>query len=114
MSSFRNRVQLVGNLGADPEVITFDNGKMKANFKMATNETYSVNDEVKTDTQWHNIVVWGKQAEITQKYLKKGSEVAIEGKLSYRSYEDKEGQKKFITEILLSNYIIFPNQSKSE
>lgn len=100
MNSLRNKVQLIGNLGNDPEIITMENGNKLAKFAVATNESYKNGDGEKvTDTQWHNIVAWGKMAEIAENYLVKGKEVIIEGKLMSRAYETKEGEKRYITEI---------------
>jgi len=100
MNALRNKVQLIGNLGQDPEIINLDSGSKLAKFSIATNETYKNNKGEKvTDTQWHNVVAWGKTAEIVENYLVKGKEVAIEGKLINRSYESKEGEKKYVTEI---------------
>jgi len=100
MNSLRNKVQLIGNLGNDPEIITLENGTKLAKFSIATNESYkNAKGEKVTDTQWHNIVAWGKLAEIAENYLTKGKEVMIEGKLMSRSYETKEGEKRFITEV---------------
>lgn len=113
MTSLRNRVQLVGNLGMDPEIKVFENGRKKVKFTLATNETFNgVNGQEKTETQWHNVIAWGKQAEIAQQYLQKGNEVAIEGRLTYRQYEDKNKQTKYITEVILSSYVVFPNTQK--
>lgn len=109
MTTLRNRVQLVGNLGMNPEIVNFDSGKRIAKFTLATNETFnSSNGETKTVTQWHNVVAWGKQAEIAEKHLQKGSELAMEGKVTYRQYEDKNKVTKYITEIVLNSFIIFP------
>ncbi|MBS9462782.1 single-stranded DNA-binding protein [Flagellimonas sp. 389] len=100
MNSLRNKVQLIGNLGNDPEIVLLENGSKLAKFSIATNESYkNAEGEKVTDTQWHNIVAWGKTAEIVENYLMKGKEVAIEGKLVSRSYETKEGEKRYITEI---------------
>ncbi|WP_298995294.1 single-stranded DNA-binding protein [Flagellimonas sp. S174] len=100
MNALKNKVQLIGNLGNDPEVIILENGNKLAKFSMATNESYkNAKGERVTETQWHNIVAWGKTAEIVENYLTKGKEVAIEGKLTSRSYETKEGEKRYITEI---------------
>lgn len=100
MNSLKNKVQLIGHLGNDPEIITLENGSKLAKFAIATNETYkNAEGEKVTDTQWHNIVAWGKMAEIAENYLAKGKEVMIEGKLMSRSYETKEGEKRYITEI---------------
>ena len=100
MNALRNRVQLIGNLGNDPEIINLDGAGKLAKFAIATNETYkNAKGEKVTDTQWHNVVAWGKTAEIVENYLNKGKEVAVEGKLTTRSYETKEGEKRYITEI---------------
>lgn len=109
MTTLRNRVQLVGNLGMNPEIVAFESGKKIAKFTVATNETFGSGGNSKTETQWHNVVAWGKQAEIAEEHLKKGSEIALEGRLTYRNYEDKDGQKKYVTEVVLSSYILFPS-----
>ena len=108
MKDLRNRVQLIGNLGMDPEVKSFDGGRKLAKFSVATSQSYTNNkgERVK-DTQWHNIIAWGKLAETAEKYLKKGSEVALEGKLVYRTYETKEKQLRYITEIVLNEFMMF-------
>ena len=91
MNTLRNKVQLIGNLGNDPEIITLESGKKLAKFSIATNESYkNAMGEKVTDTQWHNIIAWNKTAEIIEKYVTKGNEIAIEGKLTSRSYESKE------------------------
>ena len=100
MNALTNRVQLIGNLGTNPEVKTMDAGTKMARFRMATNESYRNNKGEKiTETQWHTVIAWGKIAEIAEKYLVKGKEVIIEGKLVNRSYNDKEGHKKYVTEV---------------
>ena len=107
MSTLRNKVQLIGNLGNDPEIITLDSGKKLAKFNIATNETYKNGQGEKvTDTQWHNVVAWNKTAEIIENYVTKGKEVAVEGKLTSRSYEDKEGQKRYITEVVCNEILL--------
>ena len=107
MNTLRNKVQLIGNLGQNPEVKELNGGKKVAKFSLATNETYrNKAGEKVTDTQWHNLVAWGKTAEIIEKYLKKGSEVAIEGKLLNRNYTDKEGVKRYVTEIQVSDLLM--------
>jgi len=107
MSTLRNKVQLIGNLGNDPEIINLDGGKKLAKFSIATNETYkNQKGEKVTDTQWHNIVAWGKTAEIIEKYVAKGKEVAVEGKLTSRSYDDKEGVKRYITEVVCNELVM--------
>lgn len=109
MRDLRNRVQLIGNLGMDPEVKSFENGRKLAKFSVATSQSYTNSEGEKVkDTQWHNIIAWGSLAGVAEKYLKKGNEVAIEGKLVYRNYEDKNGQKKYITEIVLNDFLMLP------
>ena len=108
MNTLRNKVQLIGNLGNDPEIINLESGKMLAKFSIATNESYkNAKGEKITDTQWHNVVAWGKTAEIIEKYVTKGKEVAIEGKLTNRSWEDKEGNKRYTTEVVCSEVMMF-------
>jgi single-strand DNA-binding protein len=107
MSTLRNKVQLIGNLGKAPEIITLDSGKKLAKFSIATNETYkNAQGEKVTDTQWHNVIAWNKTAEIVEKYLDKGKEIAIEGKLTSRSYDDKEGNKRYITEVVCDELVM--------
>ena len=107
MNNLKNKVNLIGNLGMDPEVKIFDSGKKKVRLSLATSENYknSKGDKVE-QTQWHNLILWGKPADIAEKYLQKGSELAIEGRLTYRSYEDSNGDKKFITEILVNDLVM--------
>lgn len=97
-----NKVILVGNLGKDPEVRYLENGTAVCSFPLATSETYTDRNsgEKKTQTEWHNVVLWRKLAEIVEKYLKKGSQIYIEGKLRTRSWEDQSGQKKYTTEVI--------------
>jgi len=107
MNTLRNKVQLIGNLGNDPEIITLDSGKKLAKFSIATNESYkNTMGEKVTDTQWHNVIAWNKTAEIIEKYVTKGNEIAIEGKLTSRSYESKEGEKKYITEVVCNELLM--------
>ncbi|MEQ3500372.1 single-stranded DNA-binding protein [Tenacibaculum sp. SSH1-16] len=107
MNALKNRVQLIGNLGNTPEIITLDSGKKLAKFAIATNEAYkNAQGEKITDTQWHNIVAWNKTAEIIEKYLEKGKEVMIEGRLTSRSFEDKEGNKRYITEVVCNELLM--------
>ena len=89
MNTLKNKVQLIGNLGSNPEIINLESGKTLAKFTLATNENFKNSEgEKQTDTQWHNIVAWGKTAEIIEKYVHKGKEIALEGKLTHRRYED--------------------------
>lgn len=107
MNNLRNRVQLIGNLGMDPEVKKLDSGRMLAKLSLATSDSYKNSEGEKvTDTQWHNLVAWGKTAEIAEKYLKKGNRVVVEGKLVSRSYEDKEGIKRYVTEVVVSEFLM--------
>ena len=105
MKSLRNSVQLIGRLGKDPEVKEFSNSK-KASFTIATTDTYkNQKGEKVEDTQWHNVVIWGKLAGVAEKYLKKGQEIAIEGKLIHRAYETN-GAKKYVTEINVNDLVM--------
>lgn len=107
MSTLRNSVQLIGRLGKDPEIRTFDSGKKQASFSIATSETYkNQKGEKVEDTQWHNIVIWGKLADVAQSYLKKGNEVALQGKLVHREYETSGGEKRYITEINVNDLVM--------
>ena len=100
MSTLRNKVQLIGHLGAKPEVKVIEGGKKMAKINLATNETYSNSKGEKVvETQWHSIIAWGKTAETAEKILSKGLQVMVEGKLVTRNYDDKEGNKKYITEV---------------
>ena len=107
MNTLRNKVQLIGNLGNDPEIITLESGKKLAKFSLATNENYKDKDGQKqTKTDWHNVVAWNKTVDIIEEYVSKGKEIAIEGKLSTRSYEDKEGQKRYTTEVIINELLL--------
>ncbi|MCP9199483.1 single-stranded DNA-binding protein [Gramella sp. GC03-9] len=107
MSTLRNSVQLIGHVGNDPEIVNLESGKKLAKFSIATNEIYkNQKGEKITNTQWHNIVAWGKTAEIVENYVPKGKEVGIEGKLTTRSYEDKDGQKRYITEVVCNELLL--------
>ena len=103
MSTLRNRVQLIGRVGNDPEVKTFDGGKKVANINIATNDFYkNEKGERVEQTEWHRVVAWGKTAEIIEQFVTKGKEIAVDGKLTHRSYDDKDGTKRFITEVLVN------------
>ncbi|WP_033959363.1 single-stranded DNA-binding protein [Psychroserpens jangbogonensis] len=107
MNTLRNKVQLIGNLGNDPEIITLESGKILAKFSIATNESYkNAQGEKVTDTQWHNVVAWGKTAEIVEKFITKGKEIAIEGKLTTRTWDDKEGNKRYTTEVVCNELLM--------
>lgn len=112
MYALKNKVQLIGNLGNAPEVKTTESGKKLARFSVATNESYrNASGEKVTETTWHNLVAWGKVAEIAEKYLNKGSEIAIEGKLINRSYTDKDGNKKYITEVQVNELLMLGSKT---
>jgi len=107
MNNIKNRVHLIGRLGMDPEVKDLDGGKKLAKFSVATNDYYyNAKGEKVTETQWHNIIAWGKMAELVDKILVKGKEVALEGKLSSRSYEDAKGDKRYVTEIIANEFVL--------
>jgi len=106
MNALKNRVQLIGNLGADPEVKETGSGKLMARFSLATNENYRNGDGEKQEaTQWHQLVAWGKTAEVVSKYLKKGADVAIDGRLTTRQYE-KNGENRYITEVVVNELLM--------
>jgi single-strand DNA-binding protein len=112
MNSLRNSVRLIGHLGETPKVKKLENGKMVANFSIATNEIYkNGNNEKISDTTWHKLVAWGKSAEIAEQYLKQGSEVAIEGRLTNRTYENKEGEKQYISEVLVNSILLMDKKN---
>ncbi|MBZ4190973.1 single-stranded DNA-binding protein [Niabella beijingensis] len=107
MYTLRNKVQLIGHLGNAPEVKATTAGRRMVRFSIATNESYkNTKGEKITETQWHNLVVWGKLADIAARYLEKGKEIAIEGKLVNRQYDDKNGQKRYITEIQVQELLL--------
>ena len=106
MNTLKNSVRLVGNLGMDPEVRSFDNNRKLARLSIATTDSYK-NDkgEKITDTQWHRLVFWDAKSKLAEEYLKKGDEVAIEGKISNRSYVDKDGIKRYTNEIIVNEFL---------
>jgi len=107
MNTLRNRVQLIGNLGTDPEVKTITGGRKVAKIVIATNETYKTQKGEKvTETTWHNLTAWGNNAEFAEKYLQKGAEIAVEGKLKNNSYTDKDGIKRYTTDIEVSELLM--------
>ncbi len=107
MYALKNKVQLIGHIGNTPDVRSFEGGKKWTRLSLATSESYRNAEGVKvTDTQWHNVVAYGKVAEIIEKHVVKGSEIAVEGKLVNRSYTDKEGVKKYVTEVQVSELLL--------
>ena len=114
MKNFKNQVQLIGFLGNDPEVVTFDSGKKKTSFRLATNERFkNQNGDYVDETQWHNVTAWGKLGEIMSAHLKKGTEVAIAGSIHYSNYTDVNGITKYFTEIKTDSMEILSKKSKS-
>ena len=112
MYALRNKVQLIGILGNAPEIKNTESGKKLARFSIATNEVYNnAKGEKVKETIWHNVVAWGKVAAIVEKYLNKGSEIAVEGKLITRSYTDTHGVKRYITEVEVSELLILGSKA---
>jgi single-strand DNA-binding protein len=114
MNSLKNSVRLMGFVGIEPEINEFQSGKKKAKVVLGTKSFYRNGDNERiNDTQWHNVIAWGPQADLIEKYVKKGNEIAVEGKLSHRKYTGKDGQNKYITEIML-NEIVFLGKPSQE
>ena len=108
-----NKVTLIGNLGGDPEVRHLDNGTAVGRFSLATNENFKTpKGEKVEETIWHNLVIWDKPAENLAKFTDKGSEIAVEGKLTNRSYTDKNGDKKLITEVVVHEFLLLDKKPK--
>lgn len=100
MNALKNKVQLIGYVGQDPEIKNLDTGKKLANLTIATNESYKNEQGDKVEkTEWHKVVAWGATAEIIEKFVTKGIQIALEGKLTHRTYDDKNGEKRYITEV---------------
>lgn len=107
MNNLRNKVQLIGRLGQAPEIITFENGTKLAKFSLATNDYYkNAKGEKVEETQWHSLFCWGPKADLVEKYISKGKEIAVEGKLITRSYETKEGEKRYRTEVQVAEILM--------
>jgi single-strand DNA-binding protein len=106
MNALRNKVSLIGRLGANPEVLKFETGRTLARFTLATNEPIKVNGTWQEQTQWHSITAWGKTAEIIQRILIKGQEIMLEGRLVQQNYETKTGEKRFGTTIELKEFLL--------
>jgi single-strand DNA-binding protein len=111
MNAIRNRVQLIGRLGQDPEIKNLEQGRKLVRMSLATNEEYTSNGEKVKQTTWHNLFAWGKLAEICEKYLKKGNEIAIEGKLIYRNWDDKNGSKHTTAEIQMNEMLMLDTRN---
>src|SRR5574337_282085 len=114
MNALKNKVQLIGNLGNAPEVKNTEKGKKLAKFSIATNETYyNAKGEKVTETQWHNLIAWGKVADLVEKYLTKGTEVAIDGKLINNNYTDKDGTKRYSTEVHVNELLLIGSKASA-
>ncbi|WP_340203253.1 single-stranded DNA-binding protein [Ascidiimonas sp. W6] len=115
MSTLKNKVQLIGNVGQTPEMTTLESGKKVVRFSLATNEYYkNALGEKQQQTDWHNLVAWGKTAEVIHTYATKGKEMAVEGKLASRSYETKEGEKRYITEVIVNEVLLMGNKTQDQ
>ncbi|MAU70613.1 MAG: single-stranded DNA-binding protein [Pseudozobellia sp.] len=113
MSTIRNYVQLIGNVGQEPTITNLDNGKKVARFSLATNENYKDSNGVKqTDTNWHTIVAWGKTAEVVEKFISKGKEVGLTGKLKTRTYTTDDGNQRYVTEVVADEILLIGNKGK--
>ncbi|WP_417290718.1 single-stranded DNA-binding protein [Corallibacter sp.] len=107
MNTLRNKVQLIGRLGQDPEIVNFDNGNKIAKFSLATDDSYKDKNGNKIErAYWHNIIVRGGLVKVVENYISKGQEIAVEGKLTNRSWEDKEGKKHYTTEIVCNELLM--------
>lgn len=108
MNTLRNKVQLIGRLGQNPEIVNLEGGKKLAKISIATNESYKNQKGEKVEnTQWHNVIAWGNTATVIEKYMTKGQEVAIEGKLNNKKFDDKNGVTRYVTEIIANEVQMF-------
>ena len=115
MNALRNKVNLIGRLGADPELVTFETGKILTRFSLATKEDFKdKSGEWQNNTQWHNINAWGKTAERVKKALSKGNEIMLEGRLINQSYETKAGEKRYSTIIEVSDFLLLSQKTEKE
>lgn len=115
MNSLRNNVTLIGNIGQAPEFTQLGDGKSVLKFSMATNESYKNKaGEWETDTQWHNCIAWNKTGEICKELFEKGTQVMISGKLSHRSYDNKQGEKRYITEVVMKEFAVLKSDKKEQ
>ena len=115
MNALQNKVQLIGNLGNNPDVRNTESGKKMARVSIATNESYrNAKGETVKETHWHNAIAWGKNAEVIEKYLTKGSQVAVEGKLVTRNYVDKEGIKRYTTEVQVNDILLLGSKNSGK
>ncbi|MBK9256395.1 MAG: single-stranded DNA-binding protein [Saprospiraceae bacterium] len=115
MNTLKNSVQLIGNIGRDVEMVNFETGNKKASVTLATSDYYTNNQGEKVkQTEWHNLIAWGKTAELMAQLLRKGSEVAIQGKLTSRSYTDKAGVTRYITEVVVNEFLSLSRADKNK
>jgi single-strand DNA-binding protein len=115
MSNFRNHVQLIGNVGEDPKITLLDGGRKVARFPMATNEYYTnAQGEKIQNTDWHQVVAWGKTADILEKYTAKGSEIGVQGKIKTRSYTTEDGNQRYVTEIVADEVLLLGSKAAQE
>ncbi|WP_268224310.1 single-stranded DNA-binding protein [Sinomicrobium oceani] len=115
MGNLRNKVQLIGNVGQDPVITDFENGKRMARVNLATNDHYKNSEgERITNTEWHILIAWGKLVDIIEGFVDKGKEIVVEGKLTHRSYEDKEGNKRYVTEVVVSEILLLGGTTNEE
>ncbi len=114
MNNLKNSVRLLGRLGNNPEITEFDNGKKKARMSMATTEIYrNAQGEKVSDTQWHHLVAWGPAAVLAEKLLQRGSDLAVEGRLVHRNFEDKEGKTRYVTEVVVSSFMMIGRKAEA-
>ncbi len=112
MNALKNKVQLIGHVGQEPEIKILEGGKKIAKFSIATNDVYyNENKEKVTDTQWHNVTAFGKVAEIVESFVSKGKEIALEGKLTHKSYDDKDGVKRNYTEVIINELLLLGSKN---
>ena len=115
MSNFRNHVQLIGNVGEDPKITLLDGDRKVANFPMATNEYYTnAKGEKVQNTDWHQVVAWGKTAEILEKYTAKGSEIGVRGKIKTRTYTTEDGNQRYVTEVVADEILLMGSKPANE
>ncbi len=111
--NMKNNVQLIGNIGTDINVLTFDNGNKKASFSLATNDYYVNNKGEKVkQTEWHNVIAYGKTAEFIASSVQKGAEIALQGKLTSRTYTDNNGKNRYVTEVVINEFYNIPRVAK--
>ncbi len=107
MSTIKNHVQLIGNVGQEPTITNLESGKKVARLSLATNENYkNANGEKQTDTNWHTVVAWGKTADIIEKYADKGKEIGVVGKLKTRTYTTNDGNQRYVTEVVADEILL--------